>query len=249
MFLIYLDESGKPERSDNSENYVVAGIIANEENWNDIDDKVIDLKKQLFGANWELYEFHLTEIIHGKNIYKNMTLSERVNIINSVFDLIGSINIRVVGTLIKKSKMYPGKDIENWALRLLFERICWNLNDLNKSLINAGQKNQYGLLILDSINNDFDDKIRRRIKDFLLNGTMYQDNEFLIEDALFTCSHWRNLCQLADFVAYALNYHYKSHKFNDVSKHESIENGYSKVFSKIMLNNDSPNWSFKIFPK
>lgn len=45
MFLIYLDESGKPARSDQSENYVIAGIIANEENWNEIDEKVTNLKK------------------------------------------------------------------------------------------------------------------------------------------------------------------------------------------------------------
>ncbi len=249
MFLIYLDESGKPERSDPNENYVVAGIIANEENWNEIDEKVTDLKKTLFGKNWELYEFHAAEITHGKNLYRNMALSDRINVINSVFDLIGSLNIRVVGSVIKKEKMHPGKDIENWALRLLFERICWNLNDLNKSLVNAGQKNQYGLIILDSVNNNFDNKVRNKIKHFLLNGTMYQNNEFLIEDALFTCSHWRNLCQLADFVAYAINYHHKTHKFGNASKNKSMEDGYSKVFNKITLKNNSPNWSFKIFPQ
>ncbi|MDO8516705.1 MAG: DUF3800 domain-containing protein [Nanoarchaeota archaeon] len=248
MFLIYLDESGKPERTDSNENYVVAGIIANEENWNEIDEKVTNLRKKLFGQNWELYELHLAEIVHGKNLYKNMALQERINVINSIFDLISSLNIRIVGVLIKKDKMYPGKDIENWALRLLFERICWNLKDLNKNLIAAGQKNQYGLMILDSINNDFDNKIRKKIKNFLLNGTQYQDNEFLIEDALFTCSHWRNLCQLADFVAYAINYHYKTNKFSNVSKHNSIENGYSKILSKIVLKNNSLNWSLKIFP-
>ena len=104
------------------------------------------------------------------------------------------------------------------------------------------------MLILDSINNSYDNKVRKKIKDFLLNGTMYQYNEFLIEDVLFTCSHWRNLCQLADFVAYAINYHYKTHKFNDASKNNSIEAGYSKVLSKITLKNNSQNWSFKIFP-
>jgi hypothetical protein len=248
MFLIYLDESGKPERSDQSENYVIAGIIANEENWNEIDEKVTNLKKTLFGQNWEDYELHIAEIVHGKNLYQNMPLLDRIKIINSVFDMIEYLNIRVVGSLIKKARMYAGKDIENWALRLLFERICWNLEDLNKSLVNAGQKNQYGLLILDSINNSYDNKVRIKIKNFLLNGTMYQDNQFLIEDALFTCSHWRNLCQLADFVAYAINYHYKTQKFRDASKNKSIEDGYAKVLGKITLKYNSTNWSFKIFP-
>jgi len=97
-------------------------------------------------------------------------------------------------------------DIEMWALRLIFERICWNLKDLNNLLKNAGQKEQYGLMIMDSVSFGFDNKVRNKIRGLLLDGTYYENNDFLIEDPLFTCSHWRNLCQIADIIAYLINY-------------------------------------------
>ena len=62
---------------------------------------------------------------------------------------------------------------------------------------------------MDSVSFGFDNKVRGKIRGLLLDRTYYQDNEFLIEDPLFTSSHWRNLCQIADVVAYVINYKFQ----------------------------------------
>lgn len=85
MFLIYLNESGKPHKTDKSENFTIAGIIVNEDSWNEIEDKINDLKKSLFGKEWKLYELHMFEILHGNKIYNKFKLDQRLKILNQIF--------------------------------------------------------------------------------------------------------------------------------------------------------------------
>ena len=77
MFLIYLDESGKPYKNDKSENFTIAGVIINEDSWNDIDEKITNLKKSLFKDKWELFEFHMSEILHGNKIYSIIVIWDK----------------------------------------------------------------------------------------------------------------------------------------------------------------------------
>jgi len=93
MFLIYLDESGKPHKTDWSENFTIAGVIVNENSWNEIENKINDLKKYLFGKEWQLYELHMSEILHGNKIYSKFKLDERLKILEKVFNIIKDLNV------------------------------------------------------------------------------------------------------------------------------------------------------------
>jgi hypothetical protein len=248
MFLIYLDESGKPSR-DKEENYVMGGIIIHESRWNEIDKAIAKLKEEFFGLNSDVYEVHMAEIIHGTKLYQAVPLKKRLDFLKKLFEVIEPLEFRVVGAIIKKEKIYPGKSIEDWGFRFLFERICWNLKDLNESLINAGQNEQKGIMVMDSIHPKYDEKIRNKFRALFVDGTYYVDNLYLIEDPLFTNSHWRNLCQLADCVTYVLNHSNKKNQLKDPEKKEILRNGGRIVYNKIVLKSNSLRYSLKIWPE
>lgn len=48
MYLTYIDESGKAERTDLEKEYVLASLTINEASWKDIDTRVRGLKQKYF---------------------------------------------------------------------------------------------------------------------------------------------------------------------------------------------------------
>jgi len=94
--------------------------------------------------------------------------------------------------------------LEKWAYRFLFERLQDIVREENKQKIESGQTPEFGLMIIDSIHPKYDKILRQKLLCFLRDGTMFVDNEYIIEDPLFTHSHWRNLSQLIDCVAFCI---------------------------------------------
>ena len=48
MYLTYIDESGKSERTDPEPEYVLASLTINESEWKDVDNRVRGLKQKYF---------------------------------------------------------------------------------------------------------------------------------------------------------------------------------------------------------
>jgi len=248
MYLTYVDESGVPNKS--NENFVVAGIIVNENKWMLYDSEVTQLKNNLFGSKWELYELHMADIVHGKKLYSKVSEKDRARFINEIFTLVNKFNVRIVASIIKTNKIYADKDIELWGLRLFFERLVLNLEDLNIKLKESGSEPQMGIIISDSINNKYDNQRREKFKEFFNFGTYYVNNKYIIEDVLFTDSHWRNMNQLADCVAYVINHANKINKNKNPEIFKALMYGFFVVDKKMEVGKSgSKSFSFKIFPE
>jgi hypothetical protein len=248
MFLSYIDASGRPYGDE--ENFVLATIISNEEDWQKIDNGVKLIKLKHFPSlPDEDIEFHAKDMVNHKGLFKQLPWNYIYSIIDDIFDLISQtdIELRIIGVLIDKKRLRRSIDIEIWAYRLLFERINKFLERKNTLLMSKQHPPQYCIMIMDSEGETKDRKLRKRLLTILRHGTLYSQLQYLIEDPLFTDSKWRNLLQLVDVVAYCIR---KKYRANTTSfQTQKWESFYAKMEPKL----DSPFGSYhghglKIFP-
>ncbi len=167
--------------------------------------------------------------------------------------------VRIISVIFQKFKSYKKPDINEWAYRLLLERLNKYLEVVNFENYKKLNPLDYGLLMIDSVEPKFDMKIRRHILEFYERGSYYQDNQFLIEDPIFIKSHFRNLSQLADLSAFLARRYYDMKKpvkaKHRISKsghyleptvnalfEELVEKAYDQKNGKVL------NYGIKIFP-
>jgi hypothetical protein len=249
MFLAYLDSSGGATFND-KENYVLTSVITNEMNWQCIDNGIRTIKLKRFPNLPDSdVEFHAKDMMVHAGIYNGVSWDDIWLTVNDIFDFISDdkTEICIISILIDKTKLYPNKDIETWAYRLLFERINKFINRQNAKLILANSAPQFGITIIDSCGLRADQRLKNKLYSMLKNGTMYGKLEWLIEDPLFTDSKWRNLSQIADCVAYCVRRHLRKGTKTFKDPH------WDSYFNLIEKKFDTPNGSYigyglKIFP-
>lgn len=208
MFITYIDESGKPDWNHPESEFVLAALIINEREWVSIDRKVRGLKQKYFPEkDPETIEFHATEIFHHKHVFKDLSLELRTTIFEDILKIIADSNCTLCSTIINKDLV---KDKENFdvnalATKFLFERICYFLDSENGSNMAEGKPEEYNLLMFDSVNSTYDNKVRKMIRTYSSKGTGYERNRYIIEDPIFVNSSYRHLSQLVDCSAYVIH--------------------------------------------
>ena len=168
-------------------------------------------------------ELHAKDIFHRKRLFSTLDTTQIFRLLDDIYTLISRINCVLIAVLIQKGRICKNKiDLELWGYRLLFERLCKYLEMKNKELVDQGLRNEYGIMLIDSINDQYDTKLRRKLLSFLTTGT-YIKNKYLIEDPLFVKSHYRNMAQLTDLIAYCVRRNFRtgstSPKDREVSKY------------------------------
>lgn len=211
MYIAYIDESGKPNRTD-PENFVLASVIINESNWQFIDQKINEIKQKHFPSYpLDQVEFHVKDMMNKTGIYNGRKIGEIFDILDDIFNLITNNPncFCVIASYIDKPRVYEHVNMETWAFRLLIERIDLYLNKMNDMHIKNKNPLQYGMMIIDSVDESFDNKIRKKVSNMMKHGTLYLTLQYLIEEPIFIDSKWRNLSQLTDCVAYCIRRYYK----------------------------------------
>ena len=253
MYIAYIDASGRPIKRDVQEKYfVLASLIAHEQQWQYIDNKVNEIKVKHFPRlPPQDIELHAKDMLNREDIFKRLNWDEIYAIFNDVFDFLSDpqTDICIIAVVISKERMYAGKDIEKWAYRLMVERINKFLEKNNEKVILAGMAPQYGIMIIDSCGFKPDERLRKKISEMLKHGTYYSDLKYLIEDPLFTDSKWRNLSQMVDCVAYAVRKKFRNSP-NPSFHDKNWIAYYKKIFSKFDTGEDGTvlGCGVKVFP-
>lgn len=249
MYLIYIDESGKPTRKD-KEDFVLVGLCINEQHYRNIDQKIDELKNKYFPKiDLDNVEFHAKDIAYNKKVYTSLTFDQRFHLFEDIYSLISKIECTIIGTIIRKNKIRKKDlDIELWAFRLLFDRFCKLLERRNKD---EKKPNEYALLLFDSIRPVYDLKLRHKIIDMFRRGTYYNQNDYIIEDPLFISSSYRNMVQLVDCIAFCIR-----RKYRETSTKKSYLDIYFDRYFEIIkdkIDKDKhgkiDGYGIKIFPK
>ena len=248
MFLIYIDESGSFQKSDHTENFVLAGFIVNERNWRHLDDSIKKIKENYFPSAKNI-EIHTVDIIHGKEQFIGISMDLRIKFLEEITKIIGSANIKVFAVVIKKSKMNNSSLVLDYGYEFLYERIAWNIGYLNKERIDSGSEEESAMIFLDGMGGGTFENVRTKMSKFILKGSKYDHNRMIIEDPIFTNSKWRGNIQLADILAYVFNHENKNKKINNTQMKKAIENIYKAANSKMIKpSSDFPAYCYKIWP-
>ena len=251
LYLTYIDESGKADRTDPEPEYVLASLTINESSWKDVDNRVRGLKQKYFPkAKFDEIEIHATDIFNHKRSFKNMSLDKRIQIFKDVMTIISEIDCSISAVLIRKNKLHSDSlEIDTYAMELLFERLCYFHSVSNGANKMDGKDEQYGILMIDSVNVKYDNKIRAKMRLLLDSGTRYEKNEYLIEDPIFVDSSYRHLSQLVDCVAYCLRRKYREAEVDDNDR-RAFEEFFKIIEPKLLRNGSTSNgYGLKIFPK
>jgi hypothetical protein len=252
LFLIYVDSSGRPYND--TENYVVASITTNEEDWQSIDNLEKQVKIKHFpNLPDEDIEIHAKDMVNHDGLFSTLSWNQIYAIFDDVFDIFSSTSklLTINAVVIKKINLKKKSiDVEEWAYRLLFERLNRFLERKNEELLASQHPRQYGIMIMDSEGTIADRRLRNKIIQILRRGTQYSNLTYLIEDPLFTDSKWRNLSQLVDNVAYCIR---RNHRINNNPYAPNIQKWEFYYNNKIVPHFDAPHGSYygyglKIFP-
>jgi len=206
MYLMYIDESEKDNYSDGLNYYNLVGIIVNEKDWVTVDNALTKLKIEFFpNIPPEKIEFHAKEIRNGNNIYSHIDNEKRKELFKRFFEVLKELPISIISILVNKSEIIKKQirfnPIAENSWKYLLERFDNFVIEGNKKKGNE----EFGLLIIDSEGERYDTELRALIRKIIKSGTSYHtDFKNIVEDALFTYSHWRNLTQIADMVAYCI---------------------------------------------
>lgn len=250
LYLTYIDESGKADRTDSESEYVLASLTINESSWKDVDNRVRGLKQKYFpNAKYDEIEIHATDIFNHKRAFKNMSLDKRIQIFRDVMTIISEIDCSVSAVVIRKNKLRSDTlEVDTYAMELLFERLCYFHSVANGSNKMEGKDEQYGILMIDSVNAKYDNKVRAKIRSLLDSGTKYVKNEYLIGDPIFVDSNYRHLSQLVDCVAYCIRRRFREAEVDEYDR-QVFSEFFGTIEPKLLTNGSTTKgYGLKIFP-
>ena len=249
VYLIYVDESGSSHKND-SENFIYSALIIHECNWWDINNNVVHIKKRWF-PNKEPsdIEFHVTDIVGHKKEYRNMDFNNRYAMLEEIYRMIGYSSLDIISVLIEKDRLTNANfDVGGKALTYLYERLTLFLKKVLPITEDSPYPREYGFIIMDSIKDSVDERMRDNMVDLLTHGTFYVDPSlYLIEDIYFTKSHYRNMTQLADCIAYCIR---RKHRHSNNIIDQRFDIFYSLIEPKFDSNASGEylGYGLKIFP-
>lgn len=254
--LTYIDESGHSSPKDDEDEYLLASISIHESVYKTAEDLIQKVKKKYFPEELcDNIEIHATDIISGKKDFKGIDVETRLNIITDVLNIISKIDCKINCILIRKHlvPMWDAKEINSYAFKFLFERLCFTHNEFNWSfVINKKDVPQYGILFMDSIQPTVDNKLKEDMRALMKSGTEYAKNKYMIEDVVFVDSRYRALSQIVDVVAYCMRRYYRL-KYKpplDYRETKTYERFLNLIIPAIRKKNN--RWEgvgVKIFPK
>ena len=251
MFLIYIDESGKHD-DPNVNFFVLSAVMVHEDNWQILDNQITKIKIDNFSnIDPDAVELHSIDIFHGKHAFSGYSQKKRVKIFKDISGTIAGNDVHLISIVINKGKLKYNPDILEWAYTYLYERIAYFMNSKNEISKQKGRRLDYGLIMHDSMENDRGDEYcRRRIKRYLREGSRFNYSDYIIEDVLFVKSHWQNLSQLVDFVAFITRRKYRNKTVNSRGYINTQIDDIFNIFESNFIRKGSyrDGWGLKLWP-
>lgn len=204
MYIVFIDESGKPVKKE-WRPFVVAAVIMHENILDEVEEGLLDLKLRFLGKIGYNAEIHGKEIVHGKGYFSRIDIERRERLLSECYAFIGNKPLSLIASVVLKSGYagVPAKEareqMESVAYTHLLERIT--------IYFDKKRTNERILLIIDETDVKHDISIKNRISEEIRRG-LYTSRRLssrkIFPAPLFLASHTQAGLQLADLVAYAV---------------------------------------------
>lgn len=216
MYFAYIDESGNPNPKDkNNKIYVLAAVVMQEKGLNYLNTESIKVKQEI----WQLikdkkdsddfpykFEIHMDHINGKRGYYKSLKNDDKkwYNVVSKIYMLISGLFIKIIAVIIIKEDFYKNNynDLSKWAFELLVERI--------NRYVKEKSTNDFGLLVMDSVDIKVDYEKRKQIIEFMTRGTGHGWEEYpeqIINSPFIVSSELHNGVQIADAMVYLIRWH------------------------------------------
>jgi Protein of unknown function (DUF3800) len=167
---MYVDDSGSPSTKDNTDYYVISGVIIHETQIYPVEIATQSYKKKFVEFNEA--EIHVHDIYKGQNEFSGVTLPRKYEILGHLYKMIDNLPISVISVGIDKAELvskYPHWDIFKAAWTFLTERFD-NYIIENDSRINKG------IIIVDKSSKIPESDISKILNHLRMFGSLYQPN-------------------------------------------------------------------------
>ena len=151
------------------------------------------------------FEFHMKDISRKERYFKSLKGDDEkwYSVLYKIYKFISTLFIKIITVIIKKDVFYEDyrEGLAKWAFELLVER-------LNRFVLyKHPDEDQHIMVVMDSVNKDFDEKKRKEVENFMEHGTGHGWTEYpeqVIETPFIVDSKIHNGVQLADALAFLI---------------------------------------------
>lgn len=194
MYLLYADESGNPDSTDD-QYFVLGGIAMYETRVYWLNEAVDKLEAQFFPPTIHV-EFHAQPILsHKEEPWHSMPSKIRAQIFDGLCSTIAGNDVVLFGVALERATTKE-------PVARAFEELC-NRFDLFLKRLHARGNTQRGLVIFDE--SRYESRLQTLLGEFRSTGTRFGKKLANFADIpLFADSKSTRLLQLADVVAYSI---------------------------------------------
>ncbi len=127
MYLFYIDESGDPGGWETQDNFVLGGVAVHEGQVRRLSDELTSVQGTIFPGIAVPIEFHAQHVSSGKSRYRKMTLEQRSDILDAIYNVILNAHFPSFVAFVTAIHVSAVKS-HSQALRDCLEDICQRFN-------------------------------------------------------------------------------------------------------------------------
>ncbi len=215
MLMFYIDESGTGLGDRQTPFFVLSAVSIEVSQWPNLDSRVSEMKRSLIPwAKSEDFEIKGRDLRRGDKLFRGMNWQERVAAIHRVAQLIADLPCSLRAVRVDKRELPEFIGSNDLMYRLALARLLEGIDAELQS------QQEMGMLMFD-MRSDLHSSVQdRRLVDAYRDWLASRSNQTnLIELPWFGFSAFYAGLQLADFVAYLIDYVWNEH----TSEHEASE--------------------------
>ncbi len=126
MYIMYIDESGKEETSDQMQYFLVSGVVIQEKDLQDMYVTVRNIRTTIFPARFQNPEIHVQRIYKGHKDFYGISKDEARKSLDMLYTSLQDINFSTILIVIDKKALlcspYNDYDVLETAYVFLIER-------------------------------------------------------------------------------------------------------------------------------
>ena len=232
---MYVDDSGSPNNADQTNYFVLSGVIVHDDKIKDLQKDVCDYKHANFVNEYVDSEIHSHNIHKSTGDFSKISHSTKIELLDSLYNMIKDIDCVGISILINKNELlrkYPTWKVFNTAWTFLIERYNSFLKESNLRI---------GHIRIDKSSSKNHAEITKIFRELIDHGTRFQTIDRLSHPKFVDSSGVAGI-QIADAFAYCT--------FQQKMKRKQFDRYWDVVYDKLRKRNSKVSgYGYKEYPE
>lgn len=197
---MYVDDSGSPNNADQTNYFVLSGVVVRDDKIKNLQKAVCDYKHANFVGTYVDSEIHSHDINKSTGDFSSISYDTKIKLLNDLYDMIKDIDCRGISSVINKIELrqkYPTWKVVNTAWISLIEQY--------DSFLKEGGLGT-GHIRVDKSSSRAHAEITRIFHELVDRGTPFQKIDHVLRPKFVNSSGVSGI-QIADAFAYCIFQH------------------------------------------